>query len=263
MILCPSVWHDEVPPFALIGNLCNACTTGIARDARDAVANYEALAERHAPGGQGLSEVVSVSSERRIPYSDTAGDLRVTIQRTLEVWAATVTRGRNIRAVVGDLSVGALAEIIATHADWIAARTYGPMLAGQLRELARGEPLRVAFAMRAASGRVERVTTCPVASCGAPAAAILRRESSLRASEVVCTANPAHRWDKGRWLDLNPEADARIGVAEAAIVAKGDDSTRSRDCVRQWISRGHIKRGDDGMLSLAEVGAYARTLRDD
>lgn len=264
MSLCPSPWHGDDAALSSVGRLCASCASGLIFDVWDTVVNYRALAEVHAPSSQGISEVVSTSAERKVPYSDIAGDLRVIIQRALERWAATVVSRRHLSAVVAGASVESLARIVVLHADWVAASPmYGPACVAEFRELARGEPLRVAFPAKISDARIERVVTCPVASCGAPMRAVLRRESSLRASEVVCTANAAHAWGSGRWLDLNPSADARISTAEAAIVVWGDDSTRSCDKVRQAVSRGRLTRGDDGLLSLAEAGAYGRSLRAD
>lgn len=260
MSLCPSMWHDD-NRLSEVGRLCRTCASGIRVDACDALSNYHALLRVHAPSSQGISEIVRASEDRRIPYSDAAGDWRVEIQRTFETWAAVVVKNRGLRTLVSDASVDALAGIVWLHSDWLAESAWGPQCAAEIRELARGEPRRVAQAAKPTTGLVERVVTCPVASCGAPMRAVLRREASLRASEVVCTVNPVHVWESGRWLDLNPSADARISTAEAAIVLCGDDSTRSCDRVRQAVSRGRVTRGDDGMLSLAEVGNYARAMR--
>lgn len=259
LALCPSPWHRD-SMVAMVGNLCNACADGIGLDARDAVLVYDALAEVHAPASQGYAEIVSTSPERRIPYSDQAGDYRAAIQRTLERWAAHVVRGRQLRSK--PFTIWDMAEVIDRNADWLAGTVWADVAASELRECARGKARAVAFPDRTVvPGHVERVITCPVARCGAPMRAILRREASLRASEVICTANPMHSWDSGRWLDLNPGADARITTAEAAIVVWGDDTTASRDCIRQYVSRGRLTRGPDGMLSLAEVGRYARSIQ--
>jgi hypothetical protein len=255
---CQSVWHAQ--RLADVGNLCSACADGLGLDARDAVSVHEALAEVHAPASQGYAEIVSTSPERRIPYSDAAGDMRVVIQRVLERWADIAVHGRNLR--FRPASLQDCAHVIDLNSDWLAHHNMAQRCAAELRECARGRPYATAYPDRASMpGVVERVITCPVVRCAAPMRAILRRESALRASEVICTANPAHAWDSGRWLDLNPEADARISTAEAAIVVWGDDTTASRDCVRQYVSRGHITRGADGMLSLAEVGRYAQQVR--
>ncbi len=255
--LCPMPWHAE--RLASAGEICQACADGIALDARDAVLVYDALASRHAPTKQGYSEVVAVSSERRIPYSDQAGDLRVWIQRVLERWAAIIVKGRNLR--YRPITLWECAEVIDRNSDWLAQSIHARVIATELREAARGQARAIAYPDKAVvPGRVERVITCPVVRCGAPMTAILRRESALRASEVICTANPDHSWDSGRWLELNPQADARITTSEAAIVIWGDDSTQSRDCVRQYVSRGKLERGEDGRLSLAEVGSLARSM---
>lgn len=258
-LFCPLPWHDS-QRLATAGEICQACADGIALDARDAVLVYDALAEVHAPTSQGYAEIVSTSPERRIPYSDRAGDLRVMIQRVIERWAAMVIKGRALRGRT-PITLWDMAEVIDRNADWLAGTMSAAHAATELRNCARGEAKRVAFPDRAVTpGVVERVITCPVVRCGAPMRAILRRESSLRASEVMCTANPLHSWDSGRWLDLNPEADARITTPEAAIVVWGDDTTQSRDCIRQYVSRGKLTRGADGMFSLAEVGSLARSM---
>jgi hypothetical protein len=255
--LCPMPWHDE--RLATAGEICQTCADGIGIDARDAVLIYDELALVHAPTKQGYAEQVTTSPERRIPYSDKAGDWRVVIQRTLERWALVITRERALRRPM--LTLWDVAEVIERNSGWLARSIHARAAAVELRDIARGEARNIAYLDKAAMpGHVERVITCPVVRCGAPMRAILRREAALRASEVICTANSAHAWDSGRWLDLNPSADARISTAEAAIVVWGDDTTQSRDCIRQYVSRGKLTRGDDRMFSLAEVGALARSM---
>ncbi|HEX5995977.1 MAG TPA: hypothetical protein VFY84_12615 [Jiangellales bacterium] len=188
--------------------LCVVHTRAIGDDAyRAAEVHAElalVLAASDRPG-----ERTSGTRERGLAVNERAVWARATIRHVLVSWCRLIAEERGITPPADDIT--SLAGYLAKHADWLSASDYADEVSDELRDLAHGEPWRVAYPTGA---RVFEVGPCPETVDGAPCPgvvrAVLRRTDSLLPSELVCDHRPdpepedwtPHRYLADQWLTL-------------------------------------------------------------
>lgn len=182
--------------------LCDRHTADIADDAREAGRLYDELALRLLGAG-GSGEPVSGTPAARIP-DPRAVEARTLIRHTLASWCRLVAEERGI-ALPAD-QVDAMGEYVARHHEWLAAHPAAGECAAELAELAHGRTRSLAYPSGA---RVVEIGACPHAGCEGVLRAIVRRSDALLPSEVVCSADEAHRWGAAQWHALGRAMSGR------------------------------------------------------
>ncbi|HEX5994451.1 MAG TPA: hypothetical protein VFY84_04855 [Jiangellales bacterium] len=210
--------------------LCVVHTRAIADDAHRAAEVHAELALVLAASDR-PGERTSGSRERGLAVNERAVWARATIRHTLVSWCKLIAEERGITLPGGwavqhlppgfigppnrlwrvNDTASSLARYLAKHADWLSASDYADEVSDELRDLAHGEPWRVAYPTGA---RVFEVGPCPETVDGAPCPgvvrAVLRRTDSLLPSELVCDHHPdpqpedwsSHHWPADQWLTL-------------------------------------------------------------
>lgn len=188
--------------------LCHIHTRDLATDAYRAVEVYTelalALTRSDRPG-----ERTTGTRDPGLIVNERAVEARSTIRHTLVAWCRLIADERGIGLPADDIH--SMARYIARHAEWLAAHPAAGDCSAELRELAHGEPWRIAYPT---GSRVFEVGPCPETVDGQPCPgvvrAVLRRTDSLLPSELVCDWRPdpvpdgwtGHRWPASEWLTL-------------------------------------------------------------
>jgi hypothetical protein len=173
--------------------LCVRHTDAIATDAQSAAALYDelgvALTTPERPG-----ERVSGTGAARGAINERAVDARGTIRATLVAWCRLVSEERGV--VLPTDTVPAMGAYLNVHGQWLAAHPAAGECSDELRELAHGEPWRVAYP---SGTRVMVIAPCPVEGCDGMVKAIVRPADHLLPSELRCDADTDHAWPASRW----------------------------------------------------------------
>jgi hypothetical protein len=210
---CPGECAGCLPARAADGlRLCPRCADHIGRDARQAADLYDELALRLL-GGTGLGDKVTGTPGARLP-DPRAVDMRTEIRHVLVGWCRIVSEERGL-SLPPDLPP-ALGEYLTRHAAWLAATPYADEVADELHSL-RSRAWSVAYpegARRVSPGpcpdTVDRESEDfigPMPRCPGSLTGIMRREDALLPSELICSANPAHRWTADQWRTLGKQID--------------------------------------------------------
>lgn len=184
------------PRLALDGKrLCRRDEESIATDARVAARLRAELAKVLIGSGQ-PGEKTSGTSDRGMKLNDRAVEARTLIRHRLVSWSLMIAEERGF--TLPEDTDEALAEFIATSADWLSAHQCAGEAADELREL-----VTVAHPIAYPTGtRVFDVAPCPNEGCGGTLKAVLRRTDALLPSSVVCSEDQGHEWPASQWLTL-------------------------------------------------------------
>lgn len=170
----------------------------IEHDARRAAEVYVELETVLGPSpASGAIQLGGQNVETGLRLNPAALASRTAILAVLAAWSSLIVAERGHRAP--ESRVEALAEFVAVNATWLAAYPAAGDCVDELRELAHGDPWRVAHPSGA---RVTVISPCPMWRCDGILKAIIRR-SGRRPSEIVCSVEPAHRWFAHQWFDLS------------------------------------------------------------
>lgn len=197
--------------------LCYGCADRIGSDAIAAAEACAELAEWLAPGGTGQGRG-GVNPHPSLTLHDGVVEVRNLIRSQIVAWSKLVHEQRRVRLpwewrIVrlpagvegparrvrqGLANTRSLAQLIQTHARWLAAHPAAADCAEELSDL-------VAAARRVTnpSGtRVIEIGPCPMEGCGGTLRGLLRRQASLIPSSVTCDTEPGHEWTSADWLAL-------------------------------------------------------------
>lgn len=159
-------------------------------------------------GGQGV--VVGGTRDIGIDLNPRAVEARDRIVGVLASWAEMIADERGFARP--SRHPVQTAGFVADNATWLAAHVTAGDAFDELRELAYGEPYRVACP---SGTRVRYVGPCPHGGCSGEVQAFLRLTSALTPSEVRCGDNKAHAWLPSQYLSLAAQLGsqrAREGV---------------------------------------------------
>lgn len=170
----------------------------IEQDARRAAEVFDELELVLGPSpASGAIQLGGQSVETGLRLNPAALASRTSIVAVLSAWSSLIVAERGHAAP--EPTVRALAEFVASNATWLAAYPAAGDCVDELRELAHGDPWRVAHP---SDSRVTVISPCPMWRCDGVLRAIIRR-SGRRPSEIVCSIEPGHRWLAHQWIDLS------------------------------------------------------------
>lgn len=197
--------------------LCWPHRDRIEQDAKRAALVYDELEYVLVPPGQ-AQVLTSGTREIGLRLNPRAIASRTGIVAVLAAWSKLIAEERGIVPPAGEVS--AMSAFVAAHATWLSAYPAADDCVDELRELAHGEPWRVAHP---SGTRVEVFSDCPgLAGEGCPGMlrTIIRHRDAKRASEIVCDVDALHRWPVQEWVNLGVQLE-RLGIA----VRRGDRVT--------------------------------------
>ncbi len=182
-----------------------------------------------------FGDVVSTTPERGLSLDPRAVRCRQNIREALNFWTRIVAAGRG-HAVNPLMDVDTQADYLAhtRNRQWLAGQEFAARVAGELHELAWGEPLRVA---RPSGTRSRPLGQCPETGCDGHVRAILRPAEDERPSLAACTGGhewPVHEWSR-RWPAVAPMPLVDMSVAVLVLQV-------SADSVRQLVAQGRLAR---------------------
>lgn len=208
--------------------LCWRDVLGLGRNAVEAAALHDELAMALTARG-GASEVRVAAAHPGLAVRDPVVEHRATIRQTLVSWTLLVTEERGIglpwywrtialpdgvhgplrRLATVDHNTTSLGKFIATHALWLAGQRFGAEAAGELRTL-----VTTGRSLRQLSGTsVVPIGPCPRdgqdGRCEGTLKALMRRDSPLLPSVVVCDVDETHSWDSTQWTKLGRAMGAK------------------------------------------------------
>jgi hypothetical protein len=170
----------------------------IEQDARRTAEVYDELEIVLGPSpSSGAIQLGGQSVETGLRLNPRAVASRTAIIAVLSSWSSLIVAERGHRAP--EPTVRGMAEFVAINATWLAAYPAAGDCVDELRELAHGEPWRVAHP---SDSRVTEISPCPMWGCDGTLRAIIRR-SSRRPSEIVCSVEPDHKWLAHEWIKLS------------------------------------------------------------
>lgn len=177
--------------------LCWTHHDQIARYALRAGEVYAELLLHLDPDGGSSSAPVSGTRPLGIDLNPRAVEARDRVAAVLASWSKLVVDERGFQPPAA--SPISTAQFVARNATWLAAHPLAGPCYDELRELAMGEPHRVAFP---SGTRVRVIGECPHEGCTGELRVIMRTAQSLLPSEVVCSVDRAHQWPPHQYLAL-------------------------------------------------------------
>lgn len=194
---------------ALAADGLRLCTLHAARIGQHAVQLaelYDELALRLVAATSSGEPVSGSGDTTRLP-NPAAVEVRTEIRHVLVSWCRLISEERGFALPVDQ--VQALGRYVAASAPWLAASEYADEVAGELADLRRR-----AWGVAYPSGtHTVHVGPCPQVGCGGTLTAVVRAADAQLPSEVVCDAEPGHRWDSTRWRQLDRLVTARRAAA--------------------------------------------------
>lgn len=187
-----------------------------------------------------------VNPQPGLDLNDRAAEARTLIRHRLVAWSKFISDERGIKLPhrpgkqpgerVLDERNEALAGYIAHFSVWLAAHKLGGAASEELAEAA-------ALGNRAAypaGSRIIAIGKCPITApdpCPGNLRAMLREETGIRPSRVVCDTDELHAWDSSEWLDLGtymhttqapPPQRVKVGSTRAGLGGWTPDLTGTR-----------------------------------
>lgn len=191
---CPGDWPREAAPGL---GLCWPHHDQLARNALRAGEVYTELLLQLSPAGGSTGPSVSGSKDVGLDLNPRAVAARDRVAGVLTAWARLIVDERGFQPPAS--SPTALAPFVARSVSWLAAHPAAGDCYDELRELAYGEPYRVAFP---SGTRVRTLGDCPRPECPGLIRVYLRTAESLIPAGVECTDDRSHQWPRHRYLDL-------------------------------------------------------------
>ncbi|MEV6655097.1 hypothetical protein [Streptomyces sp. NPDC051219] len=214
--------------------LCSGCWDRLALDLRGLPRLYEECGLRLG-GSDQPRERTSGGPLPGMPFNTAAAETRSAIQGVLRSWAAVVVAERRVTAPGG--TVSALALFLARHAGWLGGHQAAADVSEEVARLVRRarrvidpDPLR----------RVP-IGTCVEPDCRGGLTATVRSQRPQVPAEIICDADPAHRWLGHEWLQLSRRmAGGRRTVPDAGESAA--DTEDAADAAVRWVGAADIAR---------------------
>jgi hypothetical protein len=192
--------------------LCPLHTTRIATDAlRCAELDHE-IEQVLASSGQ-AGERTTGTADHGTVINERAVDTRRDIRAVLVSWCKLVTEERGHTRPPNNLD--AIAAYLAANNKWLSAHPAAGDCSGELADLQR-RAWSVAYPTGA---RIWTVGPCPAPGCDSTIKVVLRASDSVVPSELVCDADPPHRWPYSQtaWRRLGHQINERyLSPAEVA-----------------------------------------------
>ncbi|MFF6782484.1 hypothetical protein [Streptomyces sp. NPDC012510] len=214
--------------------LCSGCGDRLASDLRGLPRLYEECGLRLG-GSDQPRERTSGGPLPGMPFNTAAAETRSEIQAVLRSWAAVVVAERGVTVPEG--TVRALALFLARHADWLGGHQAAADVSEEVARLVRHarrvidpDPLR----------RVP-IGTCVESDCEGGLTAAVRSRSPRVPAEIVCDADPAHRWMGHEWLQLS----RRMAGGRRPVPGAGESTPETEDAVGpavRWVGAADIAR---------------------
>lgn len=157
-----------------------------------------------------------------MPFNARAADVRASILSVLGSWSGLVAQERGI--VPPARTVTALALFLRHHASWLAAHETAAEAADEVGRLVRAARRVV----EPDSSRRMEVGACAEADCTGSLVAHVRTGGPAL-SEIVCSADAAHRWPAAEWTRLG----RHLGVTGSAGGARR---------AAQWLNAAEVAR---------------------
>lgn len=178
-------------------NLCAHHLERLGTDATGSAQLYDELAYSVMPSGGGSNQPIGRSSDGPPVPRDKVVDIRTEIRHVLASWCRLVGEERGIQLPADEVS--AMGAYVAKHATWLAAHGAAGEVVDELGSLRRR-----AWSIAYPNGtKVVEVGPCPKDDCAGTLRAIVRPADVLLPSEVVCDADPEHRWASSEWRQLD------------------------------------------------------------
>ena len=197
-------------------NLCAHHLDRLATDATGLAQLYDELTYSVMPSGGTSGQPIGRSSDGPPAPRDKVVEIRTEIRHVLAATCRRIAEERGIQLPADEVS--AMGAYVAKHATWLAAHGAAGEVSDELGSLRRR-----AWSIAYPNGtKVVEVGPCPYTDhwvagpvsagfIGPPRAvlvdgilrAIVRPADVLLPSEVVCDANPSHRWDSTQWRLLD------------------------------------------------------------
>ncbi|GHF10249.1 hypothetical protein GCM10017776_29990 [Streptomyces griseoluteus] len=176
--------------------LCPVCRDRLMGELRQLPALYEECGRRLS-GTDQPRERTSGGPLPGMPFNTAASEARSEILGVLRSWAGVVVDAR--RSGTARDRVPVLAAFLSRHVEWLAAHAAAADVCEEVAGLVRRtrrvidpEPLsRVA------------IGACVETACSGELTAMVRPRQAHRPAEIVCSADPAHRWPGHEWLRLS------------------------------------------------------------
>jgi hypothetical protein len=246
---------NPIPRYAADGlRLCDICTNMVGEDALITAVRYRQLGLVLTRSGLAGEERTSRSKpDANLHLNLRAAALRRDIETTVGGLATLIARQRgfawptDVRVAdrpdgfigpmpllsVRSVRLPVLARFVARSHQWLAAHEAADRHAGTLRELATGEPYRVAF-----PGGVRRFVlpgltagvrylACPEEvddgqgsePCPGVLWTTLRRDGDYLPAEILCNHDETHQWPIRQWMKLGSRLRRRAEAAEGRVAA--------------------------------------------
>ncbi|BFU42687.1 hypothetical protein [Krasilnikovia sp. MM14-A1004] len=190
--------------------LCSSCRSDAARDLRALPGLHEECALALSGSTERQVRTSTGGAAPSMPFNANAAEARRTVVDVLGSWAAMVAEERRVRAPRPDPA--GLAAFLGRHLDWLAAHPAAAEFSDEMARLVR----TAHHAAYATASRQVGLGRCVEPGCAGELVATLRPGERSRPAEIVCRADPAHRWGDNQWLDLNRRMTARTPTSQTA-----------------------------------------------
>lgn len=200
--------------------LCRACRDNLAAGLENLPGLYNECG-RLLGGSDQPRDRTSGGPMPGMPFNAAAADVRAAILSVLGSWSGMVVEERRVTAP--RRTVGALANFLGKHVDWMAAHITAAEATDEVAQLVRSAR-RVAYPnpVRRAS-----IGACVEAGCAGELVSFVHPQDPLLPAEIICDADPCHSWLENQWIQLS----RRISTAPSSTTP----TTR-------WLSAADISR---------------------
>ncbi|MFI6079983.1 hypothetical protein ACIBBB_03105 [Streptomyces sp. NPDC051217] len=202
--------------------LCPGCERRLLAELRAVAGLYEECG-RLLGGSDQPREKTSGGPLPGMPFNMAAAEARSAFASTLWTWVGLVVEERRLSAP--PRSVDALAEFLTRHADWLGTHDAAGDLSEELARVVR----RARRVIDPSEARRVPIGGCVEESCaGALAARVDPRKPQVPA-EIICDADPAHRWLGHEWLQLSHRINSRRAKASTSTTGRSVNGRSAGD----------------------------------
>jgi hypothetical protein len=178
-------------------HLCAGCTQALARDLGALPQLYEQCGRLLGGGDRApTAERTGGGPLPGLPFNESAADARAAIVTLTASWSGLVAEQR--RVTPPPRTVPDLAQFLLRHLSWLLAHPAAAEFGREIGETA--DAARRVVDLN--SLRRIRVGSCVEQGCAGSLAALVRTGGTMLSAEVVCSAEPAHRWAAQEWAQL-------------------------------------------------------------
>jgi hypothetical protein len=219
-VLCAGAHCVQTPRKLMPGlRLCEKCRHGLTGDLARLTILYHMCGQLLAGSPpRPIQDKIPGGRIRSAVFNMAAADARTAILGVLASWSGMVADGRRIGPP--QRTVGALADFLVRHADWLAAQEVAPEMTNEFRALVRQARSIVE------PHRQRRITVgaCVESGCRGHLVVVVRPREAALSPKIICDHDRAHCWAAESWMRLSAE----IG--------------RPPDAAPRWLSATAISR---------------------